>query len=128
MPRARINLAFNGIAADLARVAAIDDLLTRVLTIDLFGRPAQRERIREEAVRLEAGGLQQRQIASEIQERPKQAAVFNALALHRQMLSQSLASPHVVLQEPPSDYARLRLHRNRKFRFVRLDGYVPPAT
>jgi len=125
MPRARMKLAFNGISADVARVPALDDLLTRMVTVDLFD-PPQRERIRLESVRLEGEVMQQRRIARELQEQPKQAAVFKALALHRQMLSLGLSSPYVVVREPPDDYPKLRRHRNRKYRFVPLDGYVPP--
>jgi hypothetical protein len=125
MPRARIKVAYNGIARDVARVEAIDNLLTRVLTIDLFD-PPQRERIREESVLLEAKGLQQREIAREIKERPKQAAVYNALALHREMLSQRLSSPYLLLREPPTDYSKLRRQRNSKYEFAPLDGYIPP--
>ncbi len=125
LPRARVKLAFNGIAADVARVTALDDLLTRVLTIDLF-EPPQRERIRLESVQLESQGLHQREIARQIREQPKQAAVFAALALHRQMVGLGLDSPYVVLREPPSDYSKLRRHRNRKYLFGVLDGYVPP--
>lgn len=126
LPRARMKLAFKGIAPGVVRVPELDDLLTRVLTIDLFEQAPQRERIRVESVQLEAEGMQQRQIAREITEKPKQAAVFKALALHRQMLTLGLDSPYAVLREPPNDYPKLRRHRNRKYRFVPLDGYLPP--
>ncbi len=125
MPRARLKLAFNGIATDIARVPALDEMLTRVVTVDLF-KPPQRERIREESVRLEAAGRQQRQITRHLPEWPTQTAVFNALALHRQMVSLGLASPYVTVREPPDDYKKLRRHKNRKFRFTPLDGYLPP--
>ena len=125
MPRARLKLAFSGIATDIARVPALDEMLTRVVTVDLF-KPPQRERIREESVRLEAAGRQQRQIARQLPEWPTQTAVFNALALHRQMVSLGLDSPYVTVREPPDDYKKLRRHKNRKFRFTPLDGYLPP--
>jgi len=126
LPRARLKLSFKGIAPGVARVPALDDLLTRVLTVDLFEKPPQRERIRAEAVQLEAKELPQRLIAHEIEERPKQAVVFKALALHRQMLALGLNTPYVVLHEPPDDYPKLRRHRNRKYRFAPLEGYLPP--
>ncbi len=125
LPRARMKLAFSGIAADIARVPSLDEMLTRVVTVDLFGAP-QRERIREESVRLEAAGRGQRQIAADVPEQPTQTAVFNALALHRKMVSLGLDSPYVFLHEPPDDYLKLKRHKNRKYRFSRLDGYVPP--
>lgn len=126
LPRARMKLAFKGIAPGVARVPELDDLLTHVVTVDLF-EPPQRERVRVESVQLEAEGIQQRQIAREIKEQPKQAAVFKALALHRQMLALGLDSPYVVLREPPEHYPKLRRHRNRKYRFAPLDGYLPPG-
>ncbi len=124
LPRARVKICFSGIMPSLARVAGLDEMLTRVTTLDLFD-PPQRERIRLESVRLEAAGLEQRQIAQQIEEHPKQAAVFNALALHRQMLSQGLSSPYVMLREPPSDYSKLRRYHNRRYRFTPLEGYAP---
>ena len=125
MPRARMKLAFCGIAADIARVPLLDEMLTRVITVDLFEAP-QRERIREASVLLEAAGRQQRQIAAEVPEQPTQTAVFNALALQRKMVSLGLASPYVFLPEPPDDYLKFRRPKNRKYRFTPLDGYVPP--
>ncbi len=108
----------------LTRVAGLDELLTCVLKLDLFD-PPQRERIRQESVQLEAAGFQQRQIAKQIKEHLRQAAVFSALALHRRMQSQGLSSPYVMLREPPSDYLKLRRHRNRKYQFKPLEGNVP---
>jgi len=125
MPRARMKLTFSGIVEDVARVPSLDEMLTRVIKLDLF-EPPQRERFRTEAVRLEAAGREQRQIARELPEHPTQTAVFNALALQRQMVSLGLASPYVTVSEPPSDYIKLRRHKNRKYRFTRLDGYMPP--
>ncbi len=125
MPRARMKLAFSGIAADIARVPLLDEMLTRVVTVDLFEAP-QRERIREASVLLEAAGRQQRQIAAEVPEQPTQTAVFNALALQRKMVSLGLASPYVFLPEPPADYLKFRRPKNRKYRFTPLEGYVPP--
>ncbi len=124
VPRARLKLAFSGIDADIARIPALDELLTRVVTVDLF-EPPQRERIREESIRLEAAGREQRQIAEQLRERPTQTAVFNALTLHRQMISQGLTSPYPIVHEPPDDYKKLRRHKTRRYRFTPLDGYLP---
>lgn len=126
LPRAHTKLAFKGIAPGVVRVPELDDLLTRDLTIDLFEQAPQRERNHVESVQVEAEGIPQRKIAREIIEKPKQATVFKALALHRQMLTLGLDSPYSVLREPPNDYPKLRRHLNRKYRFVPLDGYRPP--
>jgi hypothetical protein len=127
LPRARVTLALGSIVPDIAHVAAINGLLTRQLTLDLFERPPQRERIRVEAVRLAAQGLDQRDIARRLPEKAPQAAVQRALALDRKMRELGLDSPYVFLAEPPTDYPKLRRHRNPKYRFEPLDGYpLPP--
>ena len=35
-------------------------------------------------------------------------------------------SPYAIVTEPPEDYPKLRRHRNKKYKFERVDGYVPP--
>ena len=54
LPRARVRLALEGAAPDAKYVPGLGALLGRTVTLDLFERPPQRERIREEAVRLAA--------------------------------------------------------------------------
>jgi site-specific DNA recombinase len=126
LPRARVRLALDGIIPDARLVPVLAPLLTRTVTIDLF-EPRQRERIREQAVRLAADGLGPKAIAKRISERPTPTAVQNALALQRQMEELGLASPYVTVLEPPEDYRKLRRHKNRKYRFTQLDGYQPPS-
>jgi len=127
LPRARIKLNLAGHVADARHVPAVGEMLTRAVTLDLFERPPQRERIRGDVVRLAATGMTQREIALQLEdERPKQPVIQQALALERQMVEQGLASPYILLTEPPSDYSRLRRHKNAKYRFEPLEGYVPP--
>ena len=45
VPRARVKLDLGGSIADSEHVAGLNELLSRTLTIDLFDRPPQRERI-----------------------------------------------------------------------------------
>ena len=59
-----------------------------------------RERIRIEAVRLEAAKRSQDETMAEIGEHPKQSAVWRALQLDRMMRSKGLLSPYVVVQQP----------------------------
>ena len=125
LPRAKVTLALDGILPDIQNVPGLTDILTRDLTIDLFV-PSQRERIREEAVRLESDGLKPKAIAARIAERPSSTAVQNALALDRQMKVLGLESPYVFVSEPPDDYAKLRRHKNPKYQFTPMEGYVPP--
>ena len=128
LPRARIKLAMGGILPDIEQVPGLSDLLTTVLTLDLFERPPQRERIRVEAVRLAADHVPQRQIAALLtEEKPKQAAVQNALDLDRKMKELGLESPYVLVMEPPEDYKKLRRHKNPKYRFQPREGYQRPA-
>ena len=128
LPRAKVKLTLAGIVPDAVLVPGLGDLLTRDLTLDLFERPPQRERIRVEAVRLEADRVPQRKIASMLtDEKPKQAAVQKALNLDRKMQERELASPYVLVMEPPEDYPKLRRHKNPKYSFQPRDGYVRPA-
>jgi site-specific DNA recombinase len=127
MPRARVMLDLAGSVADAEHVPGLKDLLTRVVTIDLFDRPPQRERVRDEAVRLAAKGLGSRKISCEIQEHPKPAAVDRSLALDRLMNELRMESPYLLVSEPPNDYPKLRRHRNPKYRFEPKEGYERPA-
>ena len=126
LPRARVRLALDGIVSDAGLVPALRPLLSRMVTIDLF-EPPQRERIREQAVRLAADGLGPKAITQRIPERPTTTAVQNALALQRTMEELGLTTPYVTVLQPPDDYPKLRRHKNSKYRFTRLDGYQPPS-
>jgi len=127
LPRARVRLDLTGILPEARLVAGLDGLLTQTLTIDLFDRPPQRERIRAEAVAFEKRGMEQREIARKLSEPATQAAVFNALDLDRRMKDLGLASPYLFLTAPPEDYPKLRRHKNAKYRFESLQDYQPPT-
>ncbi len=126
LPRAKVTLALAGIVPDAQLVPGLGGLLNRELSLDLFEQPPQRERIREEAVRLAASGLTQRQIAARLSERPKLPAVQKALALDQTMRQSGLNSPYVVVTEPPEDYSKLKRHRNSKYAFQPREGYQQP--
>jgi hypothetical protein len=125
VPRAKIRLNLAGTFPDVNLVPGLGELLTQDLTLDLFS-PPQRERIREEAVRLAAGGLGPKAIAQAIAEKPTSTAVQNALALHRKMISLGLDCPYVTVLEPPADYRKLRRHKNPRYQFKPRDGYQRP--
>ena len=128
LPRAKIKLSLAGSVQDAALVPGLVELLTREVTIDLFEQPPQRERIRVEAVRLEAEHVPQRQIAARLtEEKPKQAAVQDALNLDRRMKERRLETPYLLVTEPPDDYPKLRRHKNPKYRFQPREGYIRPA-
>jgi hypothetical protein len=107
-------------------VPELGQLLTRDFSFDLF-RPPQRERIREDVVRLTAMKMPQRLIGQNLAEKATQPAVQNAIKLHRKMQELGLESPYLVLLEPPADYLKLRRHKNGKFEFTMREGYERPA-
>ena len=126
VPRAKVTLNLAGIAPDALQVPSLSNSLRRELTLDLFD-PLQRERIRSEAIELKATGLNQKEIASTIQERPTITAVQRAVALNRKMATLGITSPYALVVEPPADYAKLRRHMNSRYKFQPLEGYVQPA-
>ena len=125
LPRAMLRLNLAGSIPDAASIPELQQLLSRKMTLDLF-EPTQRELIRPEAVKLAATGLDQREIASQLECNPTQTAVSNALKLHRQMLEQGLTNPYIFLDEPPDDYKKLRRHNNQKYSFQAKSGYQRP--
>ena len=125
-PRAKITLNLAGTFPDLNLLLGCHDSLTQELTLDLFD-PPQRERIREESVRLAATGMKPTAISRAIEERPTATAVRNALALQRQMSSFGLDSPYVAVLDPPDDYPKLRRHKHPRYSFKPLPGYERPA-
>jgi hypothetical protein len=125
LPRAKIRLNLAGTFPDVNLVPGLGDLLNQDLTLDLFD-PPQRERIREAAAGLAAGGLGPKAIAQAIAEKPTSTAVQNALALHRKMTSLGLDSPYVTVFEPPADYRKLQRHKHARYQFKPRDGYQRP--
>lgn len=127
LPRARIVLNLAGHVADARHVPNIDQLLTKVITLDLFEQPPQRERIRAEAVDLAAASVTQREIARRLKdENPKLPIVQKAIALDAKVRELGLDAPYILVTEPPEDYTKLRRHRNSKYCFQALDGFEPP--
>jgi hypothetical protein len=123
MSRARVEIDLSGIVPDAEDCPAYREALKTVVTIDLF-EPPQRELIREEAVRLAAEKLEQRDIARRL--KVTQTAVYRALALDRMMRERGLDSPYVVVFDPPDDYPKLRRHKNPRYKFTPAEGYQRP--
>ena len=130
LPKARVKLALDGIVPDTALIPGVSDILYREFTLELF-EPPERERIREAAVSFASQGLGPKAIAAritdEVGKHPTATAVQNALALDRLMKESRLLTPYVHVTEPPEDYKKLRRHKNARYRFTPLDGYVPPT-
>jgi hypothetical protein len=83
--------------------------------------------IREAVVRLAQERHDQGSIAAALPAKPTQTAVWKALALQRRMSEMQLASPYIVLHDPPADCSKLRRHKNNKYQFRPLEGYERPA-
>jgi site-specific DNA recombinase len=138
LPRAKVQLSLDSLIPDARHVPGLARLTRHELTLDLFV-PPQRERIREMAVQLAAEGLGPKQIAlhlgnrvaqaapGEVLEAPTATAVQKALALDRRMRSLGLSCPYLFISEPAMDYPKLRRHKNGKYKFEPLPGYVPPT-
>ena len=124
LPRARVAMNLAGVVPDARHAPGFEVMLTRVLTLDLF-EPPQRERIRADAVRLTAQGLEQRQVAHQL--KVTQPAVCDALNLDRLMREKGLDTPYVLVTEPPTDYPKLRRHLNPKYRFEPVEGFLRPT-
>jgi len=126
LPRARVRLDLLGTVPDVAQASELRALMSEVITLDLFA-PIQREEIRKASVKLEQEKVKQRDIAALLPERPSQAAVSKAILLDRIMTEAGMTEPFVRIDEPPADYAKLRRHKNEKYRFEPLDGYERPT-
>ena len=124
LPRAHAQIVLSGVVPDAKLVPGVEALFTRRVSLDLFD-PPQREQIREEAVRLSADGMTQRDIAKALG--VTQPAVSNALALDRLMRERGLDTPYLLQSEPPTDFPKLRRHQNPSDHFEPLEGYQPPA-
>jgi site-specific DNA recombinase len=125
LPRARVKLNLAGSLSDIDRVPELGQILSREFTLDLC-RPPQRERIREEVIRLREEGMGQRRIGRNLGEKATQPAVQNAIALHRKMQERGLTSPYEILLAPPDDYPKLRRHKNPRYQFSMKEGYERP--
>jgi site-specific DNA recombinase len=131
LPRARVRINLAGNLRGIDRVPSVKTWFDRDWTIDLF-KATQRETIRTAAVQINAESpkLTYDQIADEIDKRlhelPTSTAVGYALALQRRMEELGLDQPYVILREPPADYAKLRRHKNVKYRFEPTAAWAPP--
>jgi site-specific DNA recombinase len=127
LPRAKVRLNLAGCIEDAVHVPALGELLTRELTIDLFKKPPQREEIRERAIQMIDDDFDQREIASKLGGRIKQANVSKAKRLNDWMIAKGLSTPYVLVTEPPDDYPKLRRHKHAKYCFEPLEGYNRPT-
>jgi len=125
LPRARIELNLAGHISDAQFVPALSELVSTVHTIDLFELPS-RERIRPEAVRLSQDGVSRRRIAQCLPGSPSERIVGAAISLNQHMQAQGLNDPFLIVSEPPSDYHKLRRHRNERYQFSSKPGYERP--
>lgn len=125
LPRAKVKLSLGGIVRGIDQAPAVDEFLTRLLTVDLFELPT-RMQIRDEVVRQSAARVKQRDIAANLG--THQATVQHALRLDRMMRERRMCSPFELVTAPPSEgeYGKLKRCRNKRYRFEPLQGYEPP--
>ena len=123
LPRARVVLDLSGIVPDLKAALPEAAPVLKVIDIDLFV-PADRERIREDVLRLSAEGLDQRAIARKLQ--VTQAAVSYAVCFDRKMRAAGLSTPYVFVTAPPADYTKLRRQHHPRYKFEPQPGYPRP--
>jgi len=97
--RAKVRLSLGGIVPDITRTPAVQEFLSRDLTLDLF-EPTTRVRIREEAIRRCGAKEKQRDVAASLQ--THQATVQRAICLDRMMRERGLTSPYELVTEPPA--------------------------
>lgn len=126
LPRAQVHFDFSGIAPDAKLVPGLASMLESTVTVDLFD-PPQRERIRPAVKHLLSLGHGPIEICQLIDEKPKLAAVQRSIKLQKQMDHLGVDSPYTILDAPPENYAKLRRHKNSKYRFMPLDAYEPPV-
>jgi hypothetical protein len=125
LPRAKVTVSLTGLVPDATSLSDLTKAMMREFTFDLFD-PPQRERIRAEVVGLNAKGVEQRDIAAAIAEKPTQTAVYRALRLEKQMRQLNLTSPYLPVLEPPEDYSKLQRPKNARYRFEMKKGYDRP--
>jgi site-specific DNA recombinase len=92
-------------------------LMTQEIVVDLFDKP-QREKYREQVVRMRESGMTHREIANHLG--ITLSATYRAAALQRLMDGRGLTDPYVSVTEPPSD-TKLKRHLHPRYRFEPLD-------
>lgn len=129
LPRALLTVDLAAGFPDVRMVPFLAGLLRCKVSLDLFDRPPQRDRIRDEVVRLAAlrPKWSQARIDAILSERVKQPVVQKALALQQTMEVLGLTSPYVLGDSPRDDYPKLRRHKPPRYELDPLDGYVRPA-
>jgi hypothetical protein len=124
--RATATIALASVVPALQDMPEIAQLLNRSVTLDLFTPPG-RIRIREDAVRMTAEGMEQREIAAKIGG-IQQYMVYRVLRLDQLMKACGLSDPYVLLTEPPADYTKLCRSRDRNYVFTPLEGHKRKAS
>jgi hypothetical protein len=101
-------------------LSGLRERLTRQFFVDLFD-PPQRERFREDVVRMRLEGRKEHEIADVL--KITKTAVQRAAALQRKLDSLGIVDSWIPVREPPDDYGKLRRHLHRRYGFEPLDGF-----
>ena len=100
-------------------------LLSREFTVDLFEFP-KRARIRAEVVRLLGEGYSNWQVIEHFEEPLSKAIVASSAELDSCMKELGVVDPLKIQLEPPTDFGRMRRHRNPRYSFSMKEGYIRP--
>ena len=100
-------------------------LLSREFTVDLFEFP-KRARIRAEVVRLLGEGYSNWQVIQHFDEPLSKAIVASSAELDSCMKEMGVVDPLKIQLEPPTDFGRMRRHRNPRYSFSMKEGYIRP--
>lgn len=116
--RATFSLRLAPLVPSLKRVAELDNVLARPMSVDLFDLP-QRVAFRERVVELRAQDLKYSEIGTQLG--ISGTAAQRAAELDRMIKDRGLTDPYVALVEPPV-HGKLRRHRHTRYRFEPLNA------
>ncbi len=124
VPRAKVTLCLGGFIRNTNQTPEIQEFLTRELTIDLYEEPMH-VKIREQAIEKSAEKIKQRDIAAEFD--THQVTVQRAIKLDKLMRQRGLTSPYELVTEPPTEdeNRKMKRHRNPRYHYEPVEGYIP---
>ena len=124
-PRVKFTVDLTG-SFESAAPVELRSLLVRDFTVDLFEIP-KRARIRADVIRLKQDGCNVKKTIERLNEPLSTKMIANAVRLNDRLVKMGISDPFQFQSEPPTDYQKLRRHRNPRYKFSMESGYTPPA-
>jgi len=121
--RAKFQLQIANLLPDQRLQEILAKPLERSLTVDLSEKPPQRVEYRQQVMAGRGEGENEDQVARALG--ITKTAAQRAAALDRLMKRLGFTDPYVRLQEPPTDYSKLRRHLHPRYHFEPLPGHNP---